>query len=101
MEWTRRTRALTKPLTNVIPAPMIEPLEEYEVHILNAVDNTILRIIEICGQTNTIYTASDQTIDGLTPGNPITLIVYQISSTLAKELPTQGIVPPELINVIV
>lgn len=101
LTWTRRTRAFTKPITGGIDAPMIEPLEEYEVHILNVAGDTVLRIIEICGQTNTIYTEVDQIADGLTPGDPVTLIVYQISSTLSKELPTEGVIPLNLVSVIV
>ncbi len=101
LTWTRRTRAFTKPITGNIDAPMIEPLEEYEVHILNDASDTVLRIIEICGQTNTIYTEIDQIADGLTPGDPVTLIVYQISSTLSKELPTEGVIPLNLVSVIV
>jgi hypothetical protein len=61
------------------------PLDEwsgaYEVDVMDGV--TVLRTIAVSAAT-AAYSAADQTADGLTPGAPVSVNVYQISSRVGR-----------------
>lgn len=78
LSWKARTRALVGIWTET-DVPLLEEYEEYEVDVLNG-SSTVVRTITVETATATSYTAAQQTSDGLTPGDPVELRVYQISS---------------------
>jgi len=78
--WIRRTRLRVPGLGNG-EAPLGEATEQYEVDILSGA--TVVRTIQIIAETTT-YTAAQQTTDGLTPGDPVDLEVFQISETRGR-----------------
>jgi hypothetical protein len=71
--WHRRTRK-AEGLQDMADEPLAEDTEAYEVEILAATPD---RVISVTAETAT-YTAAAQTSDGLTPGDPVTVTVYQI-----------------------
>lgn len=78
--WLRRSRIIGRPLW----VPILgEETESYEVDILDGPGGTVVRTITATTETAS-YTAAQQTSDGLTPGDPIDLIVYQISAVVGR-----------------
>jgi len=77
----RRTR-VSAPDFGEGPVPLGEETEAYEVDILDGVD--VVRTISIAGAPSTTYSAADQTTDGLTPGDPVDLVWYQLSTVRGR-----------------
>lgn len=75
LSWVRRTRHQV-PGLGLGPVPLGEVSESYEVDIYSGA--AVVRTITASTPTAT-YTAAEQTTDGLTPGNPVSVRVYQIS----------------------
>lgn len=86
----RRTRLSYRFLTPGIVAPLGEASEQYaiEVYASNAFA-TVVRTIGATGPAS--YTAAQQTSDGLTPGNPLNLRIYQVSAVVGRGYPLQAI----------
>ncbi|MNG17675.1 hypothetical protein D3C84_1016780 [compost metagenome] len=63
---------------------MGEASEAYQVDIYSGA--TVVRTISATTPTAS-YTAAEQTADGLTPGNPVTLRVYQLSDVRGRGFP--------------
>ena len=80
--WIRRNR-LGGEWRDSVGVPVSEDTESYEVDILNGA--TVVRTISITSQTAS-YTAAEQTSDGLTPGDPVDVEVYQLSATVGRGL---------------
>lgn len=78
--WLRRSRLRT-PGLGLGDAPLGETTEAYEIDILSGA--TVVRTVATTVETLT-YTAAQQTTDGLTPGDPVDLEVYQISETRGR-----------------
>ena len=78
--WTRRSRYGEGNLDG-FELPLAETSEAYEIDILDG--STVVRTIEVTEATAT-YTASQQTSDGLTPGDPVDIVVYQMSSVVGR-----------------
>lgn len=75
--WVWRSRAITK-IFGPEAAPLLEPSEEYLVEFFNATLTALTRRVTVF--TNSIlYTAAQQTTDGLTPGNPVTFNLFHVS----------------------
>ncbi len=74
----RRSRLMARAFWN---PGLAEDSESYEIDILDGV--SVVRTIT-SSTTTASYTAAEQTTDGLTPGNPVDLIVYQISATVGR-----------------
>jgi len=81
--WIRRTRVAGDWVDN-IDVPLGETTEAYEVDILNGPGGAVLRTITGLTSQTASYSAANQTTDGITPGNPVTVVVYQISSTIGR-----------------
>ena len=81
--WVRRTRLGGELLDLTGDVPLGEASQAYEVDIRNAGDTATLRTITATTPTAS-YTAAQQTTDGLTPGNPVVLRVFQISATVGR-----------------
>ena len=80
LTWIRRTR-LSVPGLGYGPIPLGEETESYEIDILDGA--TVVRTITANSETAS-YSAADQTADGLTPGDAIDLIVYQMSASRGR-----------------
>lgn len=91
INWIRRTRALFRHFSTTT-SPQIETTLQYEVDILDAPGGTVLRTITGIGTTGlareeTVYSAAQQTSDGLTPGDPVNVEVFQLSSNVGRSKP--------------
>ena len=73
--WKRRTRCEGS-LQDGFDVPLCEDSEAYEVDVYDGL--TIVRTITGLSSETASYSAAEQTADGLTPGDPVDLIVYQI-----------------------
>ena len=71
--------------------PLGEDSEAYEIDILDSPGGTVLRTISVANPTFT-YTAAQQTTDGLTPGDPIDCVIYQISDTRDRGHPKVALI---------
>lgn len=89
ISWIRRARYSGDWRDEVGP-PLGETSEVYEVDIYND-DGEVVRTIQV-GDPLAIYSAADQVTDGLTPGNKLTIIVYQISSVVGRGFGTTAII---------
>ena len=78
--WIRRARLYAE-WTDGVDVPLDEPSEAYELDVLDGV--TVVRTITAISPSVT-YTAAQQTSDGLTPGDPVAVNVYQISSRVGR-----------------
>lgn len=83
ISWIRRSRYTAIPLWT--PA-LGEEEELYEVHIMAG--TVIVRIIQ-ASANSAIYSSSQQTIDGITPGDPVEIKIYQISATIGRGFPSE------------
>ena len=77
--WKRRSRIGYGTLNAVVP--LGEATKSYSTDIMNGA--AVVRTIASATQTAS-YTAANQTTDGFTPGNPITVNVYQLSGTVGR-----------------
>lgn len=80
INWKRRTR-LGGHWADSIDVPLGEETESYEIDIMSGV--TVLRTITATSET-VGYTAAEQTTDGLTPGDPVEVNIYQISALVGR-----------------
>lgn len=75
IEWTRVSRANVRLLSQQA-IPMAEPFERYELEVRDS-SNNVLRTI-VVNAPACVYTAAQQTADGITPGNPVLVFVRQL-----------------------
>lgn len=75
IEWTRVSRANVRLLSQQA-IPMTEPFERYEVEVRDS-SNNVLRTI-VVNAPACVYTAAQQTADGITPGNTVFVLVRQL-----------------------
>ena len=88
--WTRRDRgAIRYGGPGGTYAPMSEAAEVYSIDILDGPD--VVRTITATSETAT-YSAADQTSDGLTPGDPVSAVVYQLSAVVGRGYPLEATV---------
>lgn len=82
--WTRRTRSVFK-LFSSMEAPHNDTVERYKIRYYDSPGGTLLRelqttvVLGVNGADDT-YTAAEQTADGITPGDPVTIEVTQVTS---------------------
>jgi hypothetical protein len=79
--WTRRNR-ITGAWRDYVDVPMSESTESYEIDVYD--NGTIVRTINSLTSETASYTAAQQTTDGLTPGDPVHVKVYQLSATVGR-----------------
>lgn len=80
LTWVRRTR-IGGSFGIAGVAPLSEESEAYSIDII--VSGIVKRTITASTPTAS-YSAAQQTADGITPGNPVTLKVYQISAVVGR-----------------
>jgi hypothetical protein len=56
--------------------------DTFDVEFLASPGGAVVRTVSGLTSATTLYTAAQQTADGLTPGNPVSLVVYQIGRYL-------------------
>jgi hypothetical protein len=83
LTWDRRTRAIVR-LLSASAIPLLEPREGYDVDVYDVGWTTVLRTIVVTDATTAAYSAANQTIDGLTPGNPVNVEIAQHSDWLRR-----------------
>jgi hypothetical protein len=81
ISWARRDRRYTA-LLDGSDLPNAETILRFELDIMDGPD--VVRTITVENATQASYTAAQQTSDGLTPGAPVTVNVYQISSIVGR-----------------
>lgn len=79
--WVRQDRSLFIPVTDSTGLMNSEIVESYEVDIYDG--PTVVRTID-CSAPTCEYTAAQQTADGLTPGDPVDIRIYQMSSIVGR-----------------
>lgn len=85
LSWNRRTRLAAGTLH--MPVLLGETSEAYEIDIMGGED--VVRTITASTTTAT-YLASEQTADGITPGDPVTVRIYQLSASVARGYPLEA-----------
>jgi hypothetical protein len=82
--WVPRTR-IAGEWRDRVGIPVGEPDEEYEADIMDGetVKHTFGDSVPLTSPTFT-YTAAQQTADGFTPGDPITVRIYQMSAIVGR-----------------
>jgi hypothetical protein len=84
--WVRRAR-VDADWRDYVETPLDEPVESYSVDIMSG--STVLRTIA-ASTPAAAYTAAQQTTDGITPGDPVTVMIYQISTRVGRGYPGEA-----------
>lgn len=82
--WVRRTRFNGELVDFTGTVPLNEQSEAYDVEIRDIADTTTLRTFSNLSSPTVTYTASQQTADGITPGDPVRVRVYQLSALVGR-----------------
>lgn len=80
ISWVRRSRSFP-PTLGSGSVPLDEATELYDVEILDGA--TVVRTEQVT-DPEYAYSAANQTSDGLTPGDPVTARIYQISAVRGR-----------------
>lgn len=83
LSWTPRRR-LSDDIQDNIDPYVDEAVESYSTDII--VSGSVVRTIASTSPT-LAYSAANQTTDGITPGNPVTVKIYQVSSRIGRGYP--------------
>lgn len=83
--WKRRTRFNGEWL-DLVDVPLNEGIEQYSIDILDQPNPgaTVLRTITVNDVQTASYTAAEQSGDGLTPGDPVDIEVFQVSEVVGR-----------------
>ena len=82
LSWVRRTRYLHR-LFSTTATPLEESVEKYTVKIFT-IGGTLLHEAIVQDATEYTYTAAQQTLDGITPGDPVNVTVQQYSTLVGN-----------------
>ena len=85
--WVRRDRVYSEWVDNV-DLQLSEVTLAFQVDILDSMD-VVVRTIDAATAT-ALYTAAQQTADGLTPGDPVKVRVYQLSQAVGRGAKLEG-----------
>lgn len=83
--WQWQSRYIGAPLSSL---PLFEDTESGEVDVLDGPGGAVLNTYPV-STDSFFYSDDDQIADGLTPGNPVTLKIYQISATVGRGYGTE------------
>jgi len=89
INWIRRTR-IGGEWRDYVDVQVGEATLSFDVEVWNSDYSTLLRTISGVNAVTTGYTAADQTTDGLTPGDPVYLRIYQISAIVGRGYKLEG-----------
>lgn len=70
--------------------PLNEESERYQLDVMNG--SSIVRTIEAIGTSTWTYSAAEQTADGLTPGDPVSVVAFQLSAIVGRGYPYEATV---------
>lgn len=84
ISWIRRSR-FRSPGLGGGPLPIGEFQEEYELEIYDGA--TLVRTVTGLSSPEYDYTSALQTADGLTPGDPVDIVIYQVSDVRGRGRP--------------
>lgn len=82
IDWIRRARK-EGGWNDFVDVPLDETAETYEIDVYDAGWSSVLRTISVTAPTAS-YTAAEQTTDGLTPGDPVNVKIYQTSDVIGR-----------------
>jgi len=90
--WVRRTRYAGDWLENTSSVPLNEDVEAYSIDVIlsDVIVRTLVWVLGVYdgnGNPTALYPAVNQTEDGLTPGSPVTVSVYQLSGEVGRGQP--------------
>lgn len=85
--WQRRSRLASSGFDE---PPLGENTEAYEIDIL--VSDVVVDTLEAGAERSILLTAADQIGYGITPGDPVTLDIYQMSATRGRGRPRRAVV---------
>lgn len=77
--WERQTRAI-HPIFSSSPAPLMEDEEAYEIDVLIGGEPSPGSPFSAGVGKSWTYDASEQASDGITPGDPVEFVIYQMGS---------------------
>ena len=83
INWVRRTR-IGGEWRDYVDVSIGESTLSFDVEVWNSTYTTLIRTISGVNNVTASYTASEQTSDGLTPGDTVYLKIYQISATVGR-----------------
>ena len=86
--WLRRSRIGVSWQSGVTPS-LAEATEAYEVDVVFG--GEVVRTIAVSAAT-AAYTAAQQGDDGITPGDAVDIIIYQLSATVGRGFPAEATV---------
>lgn len=86
--WTRRSRYIGSPLWN---PPVFESSQLYSIEILSSPSGSVIATYSSTSPSY-LYTAASQSGNGLTPGNPVHVKIYQVSSVVGNGYGTEATV---------
>jgi hypothetical protein len=89
INWIPRTR-IGGEWRDYVDVPLGESAEAYQVEIWSGGYTTLLRTITGISSPTTIYSAADQTADGITPGDPVHVSIYQLSAVVGRGYEARG-----------
>lgn len=85
IRWVPRTRAAARLLGPAIPHACFCEEDRYLLDLFDpAAPSTVVRTVEVEDALETIYTATQQTADGITPGAPVIVEVARASRIFTK-----------------
>jgi hypothetical protein len=91
INWVRRTR-IGGEWRDYVDVQVGEATLAFDVEVWNSDYSTLIRTISGVNNVTTDYTAADQTTDGITPGDPVYLRIYQISAVVGRGYALEGTV---------
>lgn len=91
INWVRRSR-LDGGWRDGVDVPLGEASEAYEVEVWSTGRATLLRTFSGLSSPSVEYTAAQQVADGLAPGNPVSVSIYQLSSVVGRGFEARGTV---------
>ncbi len=89
INWVRRSR-IGAEWRDYVDIQIGESTLNFDVEIWDNTYTTLIRTISGVSAVTASYTAAEQTTDGLTPGDPVYLKVFQVSSVVGRGYPLIG-----------
>lgn len=83
LNWVRRTR-LDGSWRDGVDVALGEVSEVYEVEVWNAGRTSVLRTFSGLTSPTVEYTSAQQVADGLSPGHPVNVSIYQMSTVVGR-----------------
>lgn len=87
--WERRSRYSSSTFWTTGQGPILgEGSERYDLEVLNGAGAVVRTLTDLTARS-TVYTATEATADGLTPGDPVTVRIYMKSDVVNRGYPLE------------